>query len=234
MYEQPVNLEFEPFDEARYLAAGGKQNARQRAVLTGMTAADCGGKQVLFTVCGETVYAELPGAPVGILEGRFTEEADMKRIHEESLTLYKRAHNFHLSPLSPMTEDMIYSAQQGGQTALSTEHAKMTWGAPDGVPGFLPAEFVSMLRPVDFMEKRPATLIFGNFQYLEDGYWLDTIGPLYRRQLAGMRNLQTMEGETGEGTGYEMEIAFRYGERTVGCYLANTPTGTSVSIIIYG
>lgn len=85
---------------------------------------------------------------------------------------------------------------------------------------------------MDLMEKRPATLIFGNFQYTQDGYWLDVIGPLYREQLARMRDLQPREGETSEGTGYEMEITFRYGERRVAYFLANVAIGTEVSIFI--
>jgi|GEM_PF-5319926 len=48
-----------------------------------------------------------------------------------------------------------------------------------------------------------------------------------------MRGLQIDEGETSEGTGYEMEITFRYGERTVGYTLADTAIGTWVQIAIY-
>lgn len=226
-YEQIVNLKFQPFDEAQYLSAGGKLNQRQRSVLTGMAVVDCGGQKVVFTVCCETVYAELPGAGIGAFEGRFTVETNIEHIHEESLTLYQLAHSYHLSPLSPVPEDLVAGNN------FTIEHAQMAWGAPSGVPGFVPEEWIKTINPTAFLEKRPATLIFGTFQYTEDGYWLDTVGPLYRQQLAGMRDLQIDEGETSEGTGYEMEITFRYGERTVGYSLMDTPTGTWVSVTIY-
>lgn len=226
-YEQTVNLIFKPFSEAEYLSAGGKLNWRQRAILTGMATADCGGQKVLFTICCDSVYAELPGVSIGAFEGRLTGEADIGRIHEESLTLYELAHSYHLSPLSPVPDDLADGDN------FTIEHAEMTWGAPGGVPGFMPEEWIKAINPTAFLEKRPATLIFGNFQYTDDGNWLDVTGPLYRQQLAGMRDLQIEEGETSEGTGYEMEITFRYGERTVGYSLADTATGTWVSITIY-
>lgn len=226
-YEQAVSLEFQPFDEAQYLSAGGRLNQRQRAVLSGMTIVDCGGQKVIFTVCCDSVYAELPGANIGALEGRFTGETDLGRIHEESLTLYKLAHSYHLSPLSPVPEDLVAGSN------FTVEHAQMAWGAPSGVPGFIPEEWIKSINPTSFLEKRPATLIFGSYQYTDDGNWLDVTGPLYRQQLAGMRDLQIEEGETSEGTGYEMEITFRYGERTVSYSLANTVTGTWVSVTVY-
>lgn len=226
-YEQTISLIFNPFDETAYLSAGGKMNGRQRAVLSGMATVNCGGQTVLFTVCCDTVYAELPGMNVGVFEGRFTGEADIGRIYEESLTLYNLAHSYHLSPLSPVPQDLAAGNN------FTTEHAEMVWGAPGGVPGFIPEEWIKAVNPTSFLEKRPATLIFGNYQYTDAGNWLDVTGPLYRQQLAGMRDLQIEEGETSEGTGYEMEISFRYGNRTVAYYLADTPIGTSVSIIIY-
>ncbi len=226
-YEQTVNLEFKPFNEAQYLSAGGRLNWRQRVVLTGMAMTECGGQKVIFTICCDSVYAELPGVSISAFEGRFTNEADTKRILAESLTLYKLAYSYHLSPLSPVPEDFV------AENNLTAEHAQMACGAPGGVPGFMPREWIKAINPTAFLEKRPATLIFGNYQYIDDGNWLDVTGPLYRQQLAKMRNLQIEEGETSEGTGYEMEITFRYGERTVEYSLTDTPIGTGVSVTIY-
>ncbi len=235
-YEQTVSLSFQPFSEADYLAAGGQLNGRQRAGLSGMATVNCGGQNVIFTSCCDTVYAELPGVNIGTLEGRFSDDRSLKRIVEESLTLYQAAHTYHMSPLSPAATDFNFGTDMVSDprtAAIMQDHAKTVMGAPSGVPAYLPDGFVKMLRPVALNEQRPATLVLGYFQYTEDGYWLDEIGPLYRELLAGMRDLQIEEGETSEGTGYEMEISFRYGNRTVAYYLADTPIGTSVSIIIY-
>lgn len=235
-YEQTVSLAFQPFSESDYLAAGGQLNVRQRAGLSQMATVDCGGQQVIFTVCCDTVYAELIGVDTGALEGRFSDDENLKRIAMESLALYQDAHTYHMSPLSPTPTDISLGsnmASDAQKAAMMQEQTKTVMGAPGGVPAYLPAGFVKMLNPVSLNEIRPATLVLGYFQYTEDGYWLDEIGPLYRELLAGMRDLQIEEGETGEGTGYEMEITFRYGERTAGYFLMDTAIGTGVQITIY-
>lgn len=235
-YEQAVNLNFQPFSEAEYLAAGGRMNTRQRAGLSGMATAACGDQTVLFTICCDTVYAELPKVNIGVFEGQFSERETQKRIFDESLVLYQAAHTYHMSPHSPAPAELTHGLDDvpdAGKAAQMGGYADAVMGAPSGVPGFLPADFVTMLRPVSFLEKRPATLIFGHFQYTEDGYWLDEIGPLYQKLLAGKRDLQIAEGETDDGTGYEIEITFRYGERTIGYVLMDTPIGAGVTITIY-
>lgn len=235
-YEQAVSLAFRPFSEKEYLVAGGKLNRRQRAGLSGMATADCGGQQVIFTVCCETVYAELPGAGIGALEGRFSDDKGLKRVAHESLSLYQGLQTYHMTPLSPAPADLTYgldTVPDGAAAGMMGDFGNAAIGVPSGVPAFIPSGFVKMLRPVGLVEKRPATLGFPYFQYTEDGYYLDEIGPLYRELLAGMRDLQIEEGETSEGTSYEMEITFRYGERTVGCTLADTAIGTWVQVAIY-
>lgn len=235
-YKQTVSINFKPFSEAEYLSVGGQLNARERARLSGMATADCGGQTVIFTICCETVYAELPSVGIGVLEGRFSDDESLGRIYEESLTLYQAAHTYHMSPLSPAATDFNFGTDMvydPGTSSMMQDNAKTVLGTPGDVPSYIPDGFIKMLNPVGLNELRPATLVLGYFQYTEDGYWLDEVGPLYRELLAGMRDLRIEEGETGEGTGYEMEITFRYGERTVGYYMMDTPIGAGIQITIY-
>lgn len=232
-YEQTVSIQFKPFVEEEYLSAGGQLNARERAWLSSMATALCGEQSVIFTICCNTVYAELPGVPIGALEGAFSDNKDLQRIHNESLTLYELTHQFHNNPPNPPPTDLEYGAEgMGGASASDmAENRKALWGKPDGVPSWMPEAFISMIRPVELIEKRPSTMGNANFQYTEDGYWLDDVEPLYRELLSGMRDLQFEVGDDDYGP--VMEIVFRYGERTVVIETQEKIIGTWVSVSIY-
>lgn len=232
-YEQTVSLQFKPFNEEEYLSAGSQLNARERARLSSMATALCGEQIVIFTICCDTVYAELPGVTIGVLEGTLTDSKDLQRIHDESLTLYELAYQFHNNPPNPPPTDLEYGAEgmAGASASDMAENRKALWGKPNGVPSWMPNVFISMIRPVELIEKRPSTVGNANFQYTEDGYWLDDIEPLYRELLADMRDLQFEVSDDGYGP--VMEIVFRYVERTVVIETQETIIGTWVSATIY-
>lgn len=232
-YEQAVSFQFKPFNEEEYLSAGGQLNARERARLSSMAIALCGEQSVIFTICCDMVYAELPGVTIGVLEGTLTDSKDLQRIHDESLTLYELAYQFHSNPPNPPPTDLEYGAEgmAGASASDITENRKALWGKPNGVPVWMPEAFISMIRPVELIEKRPSTVGNANFQYTEDGYWLDDVEPLYRELLSGMRDLQFEVSDDGYGP--VMEIVFRYGERTVVIETQETIIGTWVSASIY-
>lgn len=232
-YEKEISLEFTPFSETEYLAEGGCMNARDRAGLSAMAMVDCGGKTVLFTACGDRVFAELPDVPIGVLTGRFSDDLGLVRIHDECLNLCRLENSFHSATPNP-TPDGFNLGTEGIDSAAASgieEHKKVSFGAPDGVPTWMPEEFVSMIRPTHLVEKRPTTLGSAYFQYTEDGYWLEDVEPRYREKLAGMRELQFEIGD--DGFGPVMEIVFRYGERSVVIKSQETPIGTFILASVY-
>lgn len=221
-YEQQITLEFAPFDEAAYLAVGGTLNPQRRAQLSAMAQAQCGGQTLLFTVSADEVYAELTEVPSGVMQGKFTEDAAIPEIHDEALTLYRGLDAMHRSQPGASPESGGLGSIPGGEEAKAAY-----WSDANGLPIWMPKNFLILTRPIFELEKRPSTASATlNFQYTEDGLWLDTIGPIYRAHFADVRDVRIEEEE-------EMEILFPYGNRVVEINLHNSPIGTAVSTTIY-